>query len=164
MLRCKSARRALDAVCVLARIAESAAVRHAISRVCATLRAATTPPKAEHRVRLCFQEGHACVTAVIRAYCGGKLSRERMLARQCLAEAVGAIQTRGVTVWDLYARGWGLNARLRHMCTLIVENAVNVDAWRKLAPSGERRHDVYVWLPRATDEWAESCGCESEEL
>ena len=142
----------LEAACVVAKATQSAAVRHALSRVCATLRA--TPTDAEHRVRLCFQEGHACVTAVILAFCEGKLTRERMLA-ECLAEAAGAIQTHGVTVADLYARGWGLYARLRHMCTLIVAGAVNVDAWRKLVPSGERWHDVYVWLPRATDEWAE---------
>ena len=149
----------LEAACVVAKATQSAAVRHALSRVCATLRA--TPTDAEHRVRLCFQEAHACVTAVILAFCEGKLTRERMLAG-CLAEAAGAIQTHGVTVADLYARGWGPYSRLRHMCTLIVAGAVNVDAWRKLVPSGERWHDVYVWLPRATDEWAESSVRESE--
>ena len=145
----------LEAACVVAHATASAAVRHSLSLVCTALRdSVRLAPKAD-RVRRCFQEGHECVTRVIRAYCVGALTRERMLA-ESLAEAAGAIQTHGVTIEDLHSRGWGWEyARLRHMCTLIVAGAVNVDAWRTLVPSGERWHDVYVWLPRATDEWAE---------
>jgi hypothetical protein len=144
----------LEAVCVVAHSSPSLAVRHALSTVCTALRATAKLPMHADRVRRCFEQAHACVTRVVNDYCVGALTRERMLEAS-LAEAVGAIQVHGVSVDDLMARGWGWEyARLRHMCTLIVAGAVNVDTWRKLVPSGERWHGVYVWLPRATDEWA----------
>ncbi len=152
----------LEAVCVVARHTTSLALLSALASVCAALRAAARMPLDAGRVRRCFEQGHACVTRVIRAYCEGAMPRERMRA-ESIAEAVGAVQVHGVSVADLHARGWGWEyARLRHMCTLIVAGAVNVDTWRTLVagpagpagPAGERWHDVYVWLPRVTDEWA----------
>ena len=144
----------LEAVCVVAHSSPSLAVRHALSTVCTALRATAKLPMHADRVRRCFEQAHACVTRVVNDYCVGALTRERML-EESLAEAVGAIQVHGVSVDDLMARGWGWEyARLRHMCTLIVAGAVNVDTWRVVALSDARRRAVYFELLRATDAWA----------
>jgi hypothetical protein len=89
----------------------------------------------------------------VRSFCAGRLTTERLIS-DSIAEAVGAVRMCGVTVADLEARGWGEYARLRHMCTLIVAGAVNVDTWRVIALSDARRRAVYFELLRATDAWA----------
>ena len=145
------------ALCVVANVTHSAAVRHALSKTCTLLRAAYDAARAqrgpEGGVARCFAEGHACVSSVVRSFCAGRLTTERLIS-DSIAEAVGAVCMCGVTVADLEARGWGEYARLRHMCTLIVAGAVNVDTWRVIVPSDARRRAVYFELLRATDAWA----------
>jgi hypothetical protein len=147
---------AAAALCVVANVTHSAAVRHALSRTCTLLRAARAARTArgpESGVARCFAEGNACVSSVVRSFCAGRLTTERLIS-DSIAEAVGAVCMCGVTAADLEARGWGEYARLRHMCTLIVAGAVNVDTWRLIALSDARRRAVYFELLRATDAWA----------
>ena len=140
---------ALAALCVVASTTRSAAARHALSSTCTLLRAGLQ----KRGVARCFEDGRACVSSVVRSYCAGNLTTETLIA-DCIAEAVGAVRVCGVTVADLEARGWGEYARLRHMCTLIVAGAVNVDTWRALGLPDARRRAVYFELLRATDAWA----------
>ncbi len=144
----------LEAMCVVAASTHSAAVKHALSSTCAVLRAVARHKRAlDLPLTRCFADGHVCVSNVLRSFCAGRLTTERLIA-DSIAEAVGAVQTHAISVADLEARGWGEYSKLRHMCTLIVAGAVNVDTWRSLVPSGERRHAVYVGLLHATDKWA----------
>jgi hypothetical protein len=156
-MQAETAATPLAALCVVANATHSAAVRHALSRTCTLLRAAARAARPERGcesgVARCFADGHACVSSVVRSFCAGRLTTERLIS-DSIAEAVGAVRMCGVTVADLEARGWGEYARLRHMCTLIVAGAVNVDTWRVIALSDARRRAVYFELLRATDAWA----------
>ena len=145
-----AAETALAALCVVANTTPSAAARHALSSTCTLLLRAG---RQRRSLAQCFADGHACVSSVVRSYCAGNLTTEELISGS-IAEAVGAVRVCGVTVAELEARGWGEHARLRHMCTLIVAGAVNVDTWRALGLPDARRRAVYFELLRATDAWA----------
>ena len=138
----------MDALVVVATRANSTAVLHALSRVCATLRSVTMRDSGDALAR-CMLAGKHAVTAVLRAYCAAEFAG---LTARCVDEAVGAVVVYGLRHEDIAS--WGAFAHFWYVSTLIVAAAVNVDEWRVALVASGRGADraaVYAGVIAAAE-------------